>query len=789
MIWRSALGTVRRRLLVAAIGIETLMLALMVGNSLRVLGSSLAAQAQAHVEQLTPVLQAALVTPLAQRDDATVQAILDESHSIQMIEYLAVSDSRGQVVASTGWPVERPLPTPDSQFTLDDKDGRYRYDVRSQIRLGNQMLGSLQFGIDLSQIVEARHTQFVQSLAIATGEIVLSAGLLAMIGLWLTRRLAWLTRVTEAVAEGDGHFPPADEGSDDIGRLGAAFNAMARTVRRKMEEQDSLRLRYELILQSAGEGIIGLDRDGQVTFVNHIAASLLGADRTTLVGRDFAGLIPAGEVDALAQPILEVCRGTAPARNGFLRLAERLAADYFIAPILENGQVVGAVLVLRDAALRLDYEWTVRNQREELARQVDERTADLLHQVNVRARAEAALLASQTRLAGITDSLVEGVVVIDRQGRVAFANPSARRLLRCEDCDDALDGLGLDELVLLRTADGPVSLLDAPPCDDDATLVLAGGNTLSASYSRTHAGGDNGDVILSFRDIGSLKQAQHEAMQSARLASIGQLAAGIAHEINTPIQYIGDNLRYVADTLNRFDRGLEAGNALAAAADRAGLAEATAAYHSVLAAEQLDEVRAELPDAVAESLDGVAQISRIVLSMKEFSHPGTTAKTSTDINRALDSTLMVSRNSWKHVAQVVTEFDPDLPPVLCHAGELNQVFLNLVLNAAHAIEDSGKPLPGRIHLSTRHDGDWVDIQVSDSGTGIPAAIVGHVFDPFFTTKPVGKGTGQGLAICRDVVTVKHGGTLSVEGRDGQGALFTIRLPVDGGSAASEEAAQ
>lgn len=259
--------------------------------------------------------------------------------------------------------------------------------------------------------------------------------------------------------------------------------------------------------------------------------------------------------------------------------------------------------------------------------------------------------------------------------------------------------------------------------------------------------------------ITALKTAQSETLQASRMASVGQLAAGIAHEINTPVQYIGDNLRFIGASI---DDLLAAGDA-----------------KTQDQPEKLAFLRSELPSAVTESLDGVAQIARIVLSMKDFSHPGTEAKALTDLNQSLDNTLTVSHNGWKHVATVERKFSPDLPPVLCLPGEMNQVFLNLIMNAAQAIETSGKPLPGRITVETTHDADWATIKISDTGSGVPEAIRERVFDLFFTTKPVGKGTGQGLAICRDVVMAKHGGTIAVGGEEGEGAVFTIRIPIDG----------
>ena len=275
-----------------------------------------------------------------------------------------------------------------------------------------------------------------------------------------------------------------------------------------------------------------------------------------------------------------------------------------------------------------------------------------------------------------------------------------------------------------------------------------------------------------------LKQAQLEALQASRMASVGQLAAGIAHEINTPIQYIGDNLAFVQSAAEAMipllGEARHMAGQIASGGDPASLAGGFASRYD---AAGLDFLMEETPPALAQSLEGVAQVARIVLSMKEFSHPGTTQKSAADINRALDSTLMVCRNTWKHVAQVETRFDPALPLVNCHPGEMNQVFLNLIVNAAHAIEDSGKPPPGTIIVETALCEDWAEIRVSDSGTGISDEIAQHIFDHFFTTKDVGKGTGQGLAICYDVVVNKHGGQILVGGKPGEGAIFTVRIPV------------
>jgi signal transduction histidine kinase len=202
----------------------------------------------------------------------------------------------------------------------------------------------------------------------------------------------------------------------------------------------------------------------------------------------------------------------------------------------------------------------------------------------------------------------------------------------------------------------------------------------------------------------------------------------------------------------------------------------------------LEYLMTQIPRAIEQSIEGVERISSIVQAMKEFSHPGAAEKTFADLNHCIRSTVTVSRNEWKYVADLDTDLDGALPPVCCLPGELNQVFLNLIVNAAQAIGDvsdtrsagEGAEHKGKIVVSTRRDGDWVEVRITDTGSGIPEKIREHIFDPFFTTKDVGRGTGQGLAIARNVVVDKHGGTITFETKTGAGTTFIIRLPIQTG---------
>jgi signal transduction histidine kinase len=282
------------------------------------------------------------------------------------------------------------------------------------------------------------------------------------------------------------------------------------------------------------------------------------------------------------------------------------------------------------------------------------------------------------------------------------------------------------------------------------------------------------------------KRLELELHQSQKLEAVGRLAAGIAHEINTPIQYIGDNTRFLAEAFEALRTMLARQREVLA---QAAPPEAVAGLARVAESLDLEYVVEQVEPAIARTLDGVQRVATIVRAMKEFAHPDQKEMVATDLNRALQATLDVARNEYKYVADVELALGA-LPPVTCHAGDVNQVFLNLIVNAAHAIGDvvKGTGAKGRIRIATAREGTaMVLVTVDDTGGGIPAAIQDKIFEPFFTTKEVGKGTGQGLAIARSIVE-KHKGTIRFCSRPGDGTTFQIRLPIHGAGPAPLEGA-
>jgi len=268
-------------------------------------------------------------------------------------------------------------------------------------------------------------------------------------------------------------------------------------------------------------------------------------------------------------------------------------------------------------------------------------------------------------------------------------------------------------------------------------------------------------------------------LHSEKLASVGQLAAGIAHEINTPIQFVGDNTRFLQESFEDLINLVNTYEELAKSVRDNDVEKSLANKALSLSDEiEVDYLAEEVPNAITQTLDGVDRVSTIVRSMKDFSHPGSDSLENIDLNHSIKSTINVSRNEWKYCAQMHTYFDPELTTVSCFPGELNQVILNMIVNAAHAIEairSDSDPL-GSITIKTRSHDDNVEIQISDTGNGMPDDIKKHIFEPFFTTKGVGKGTGQGLAIAYSVIVDKHKGKINVDSEPGKGTTFTMLLP-------------
>lgn len=533
----------------------------------------------------------------------------------------------------------------------------------------------------------------------------------------------------------------------------------------RLREQEEHTSRLKAVMMTAADGIVTVDVNGSIESCNAAAAEIFGYLPEEVIGSDISILFPDDDPSSVA--VFYDClsgghegsrRASAHQLLGRRRDGTAFPLELAISDVaLENRHIITAIL------------------RDITERKAAERELKRLHLFN--------------RM--ILDSAGEGIVGLDREGRVAFVNPAAEQLFGRRSAE--IVGNLLHHLTHHSRPNGtPYPWHECPIHKTLATGAIhreenevfwrGDGTSFPVEYVATPMREENEIVgaVLTFQDITQRKTLEAQLVQAQKLESIGQLAAGIAHEINTPTQFVGDNLRFLKDAF----RDLEPLVKLACE-ESGGVREAAAEVGPDDAGDAVDleEVAyllEEVPSAISQSLDGVERVAKIVRSMKEFSHPGNNEMQTVDLNRAVESTLTVCRNEWKYVAELVTDFDPNLPPVTCLPGECNQVFLNLIINASHAIAEAlgnDAQEKGTITVSTRNLGDAAEVRIADTGTGIPEEARRKVFDPFFTTKEVGRGTGQGLAIARSVIVDKHKGWLSFETEVGRGTTFIVRLPL------------
>lgn len=415
----------------------------------------------------------------------------------------------------------------------------------------------------------------------------------------------------------------------------------------------------------------------------------------------------------------------------------------------EEGQIERLVIVNRDITERARAEET-RDRSDQLFRSIAENSADL-------------------------------IAVVDKTGHRIYNNPAYERLLGYTQ-EELKTTISFEQIhpddrpLVTRAAEqalktGVGQILEYRMQRKDGTYVTLESH---GSFIRDSRGEIEANVI-SARDVSDRRMA----MQNEKLSAIGQLAAGIAHEINTPVQYVSDNLAFLSDTWNHLDAAM--GSCLTPLHASVGCdSRPSGPVTPGGPPEDWDWLRQEVPKAISQSLEGVRRINKIVSAMRRFSHTGGGERQEVDLHEALDATLTIAQNQIKHIADVQTDYQPNLPRVECYSDEMNQVFLNLIVNATHAIREASKKQArkrGKLTIRTRLIDNDVQIEIQDNGTGIPLSVRARVFDPFFTTKQAGEGTGQGLTICHNIVVQKHHGNIWFDTELDRGTTFFVRIPI------------
>ncbi len=513
--------------------------------------------------------------------------------------------------------------------------------------------------------------------------------------------------------------------------------------------------RIRLLLDSTAEGILGIDNDGRCSFCNHAALNHLGyQSEVQLIGQSIHESIHHSHPDGSPYPAEECRFLDAFRRHEAAHFDDEyfwrqdgtcFPVEYWSHPIARNGQVLGNVVTFWNATKRKKAEEAHRRS-EQLFKSIAENTADL-------------------------------IAVVDRDGHRIYNSPSYQRMLGFTPEElkqtspfeqihpDDRSKVQQISKEAFRTGVGQVAEYRMQRKDGTYVTLESHGSFIRNSSGEIEA------LVVAARDIGERKLAEH----TQKMHAIGQLAAGIAHEINTPVQFVSDNISFLRKAWDRVNPVVE----LCCSMNEESGPEMCALKKSGLSLSEIAWLRQEVPNAIAQSLEGTARINKIVSAMRKFSHSGCGDKALVDINDALDTTITIARNEIKHVTEVETHFAPDLPRTNCFPGEINQVFLNLIVNASQAIaeaKDKGLRTKGLLFVRTSVVEDQVQIEIQDNGSGIPENIHHRIFEPFFTTKALGKGTGQGLAICHDIIVNKHHGRIWFETKLGVGTTFFIQVP-------------
>jgi len=556
---------------------------------------------------------------------------------------------------------------------------------------------------------------------------------------------------------------------DKSGRNVAAIETLLDITERKIAEEEQRILSWAV--DNNPNSIVITDPDGTIEYVNHKFCSLTGYSAAEAIGQNprvlKSGEMPPEQYDELWRTISQggTWRGEFHNRK---KSGELYWESASIAPILDDqGRILRYLAVKEDITQRKIYETELLNNTEELLLKHKELNT-MFSLVNIGKR----------EWEDTMDSIPEMVLMCDPTGAIT----------RCNRAVTSFTGLtynqilGLDCLELLVRSGMEISSCD----DSNAHMTYVGGSRhFELLFNELKQLGSNevrGSVVTihettEFLRVNEdlkkasieLQQAQAQAFQQEKMASIGQLAAGVAHEINNPIGFISSNLA----TMGKYMQKLHAfEDTVIDALQKQGDRETVEQLNNVRSQMKIDFILNDLHTLLDESRDGAERVRCIVSDLKSFSHQDETQCKPFSINDCLDSTLNMARNEIKYVADVTRDYDPALPLLNCYPQKLNQVFMNLLVNAAHAIEGHGT-----IRIKTFSEGDEIVVRISDTGKGIAPENLTRIFEPFFTTKEVGKGTGLGLSISYDIIK-KHGGTINVESKLGSGTTFIIRLPLN-----------
>ena len=731
-----------------------------------------------HLQSLADITGANVAAALTYQDPKSANLVLQALGAEQHITAARVYNAQGKVFATFSRDSAEKLPlTPPSKGSGVQ---HARMSFSQPLVFDGENIGFVYLESDLQEL-EVRRRRLIFFVSALTAVSIGVAFLVALLLNYLISKPILDFVQTTKIVSRDKNFAirAVKHTEDELGLLVDGFNEMLGEIEKRdrnlknevaerVRAEQSLREREaqrQLLLDSTGEAIYGTDCEGKCTFVNGACVRLLGYQKPEeLLGQRMHDMIQHSHPDGSPYPA-EECPGyhtyvlgeSAHVEHGIVWRADRtsLPVEAWSHPIWQDGELVGAVVTFVD--------------------------------ITERERSEAALRAAHTESELFINSVPSILIGTDTRGRITRWNLSAATTFELPDfavIGKPLTNCGIKWLHPHMDSEVAAWLqVERPERRDNLVFEREGqkhflGITVSpVDFPDQKSLG----LLITGADVTERKHLEWQLRQAQKLEAIGQLAAGVSHEINTPTQYIGDNVKFLKKVWPAINDVLQQCEAVRHSSGNGAIsAETLAALLQCSQEADLAYVLKEAPKAIEGSLEGVQRVSGIVRAMKEFSHPGSEEKRPIDINHVIETTVAVAHNEWKYVAELKTDLETSLPPVPCFAGEFQQVMLNLLINAAHAIGDlhvqngNGK---GTITISTTHDRECAEIRIQDTGTGIAEEYRPRIFEPFFTTKEVGKGTGQGLALAHSVIVKKHHGNIWFETEVGKGTTFIVRLPL------------
>lgn len=565
-----------------------------------------------------------------------------------------------------------------------------------------------------------------------------------------------------------------------------------RLAQKSLEDREA---KLSALFNGVIDAIVTADSSGKILSVNPAAEKVFGYSPGELAGQNVRILVPP-ELRANHDSFIRRYLKTGIAKViGIGREIEAVQKDGTRFPIdlsineIRTADAVMFTAIVRDISERKEQERQLRMLNEQLEQLVDERTAalsrktdELTVEVAERKRAEIEIRQNRELLLALLDGISAAFLIIDLENRVIVETNEvaetmfgiSRGRIIGRNCDRIFSTQGQYLEEVCPKSYETESIRETVILDTQGQPLPVTRHVLPISINtRPHL------AVILF-DISERKSLERKLEMARKLESIGRLASGIAHEINTPIQYVGNSVYFQKEAFVDLMKIHQLDNRIINECRKNGLFRNLLEERDRIADEDdLDFLTDEIPKSCDRALEGVNRVAGIVQAMKDFSHPGQQRKQSSDINNLVKSTTIVSRNEWKYYAEMDMQLG-EIPLVKCFQGNINQVLLNMIVNAAHAVRDKYKDTgqTGKITISTYQDNEEVCISISDDGTGIPDQIRDKIFEPFFTTKKVGEGSGQGLAIVHDIIVSKHGGTIDLDSIPDVGTTFTIRLPID-----------